>query len=166
MGITDTENIFFIFARNTPKNKHKIMILPFVSPVLLPLLLLSPGWLLLILSSKERLNHKEWEPETTIPTQDSSQGTNHLMLDSLELLQVLQVNISPISLSIPAETETETTTGVKQTTESLVETLATSFLVLLLVLLGPPLLTIFLEILVEDKILFLLLILVFNLLKI
>merc|ERR1712029_17136 len=53
MGITDTENIFFIFARNTPKNKHKIMILPFVSPVLLPLLLLSPGWLLLILSSKE-----------------------------------------------------------------------------------------------------------------
>merc|ERR1712029_835698 len=23
--ITDTENIFFIFARNTPKNKHKIM---------------------------------------------------------------------------------------------------------------------------------------------
>merc|ERR1712029_102008 len=89
MGITDTENIFFIFARNTPKNKHKIMILPFVSPVLLPLLLLSPGWLLLILSSKERLNHKEWEPETTIPTQDFSQGTNHLMLVSLELLQVL-----------------------------------------------------------------------------
>merc|ERR1712098_903505 len=39
-------------------------------------------------------------------------------------------------LSIPAETETETTTGVKQTTESLVETLATSFLVLLLVLLA------------------------------
>merc|ERR1712029_49024 len=164
MGITDTENIFFIFARNTPKNKHKIMILPFVSPVLLPLLLLSPGWLLLILSSKERLNHKEKEPETTVPTQDSSQGTHHLMLVSLELLQVLQVNISQISFSIPAETET--TTGVKQTTESLVETLATSFLVLLLVLLGPPLLTIFLEILVEDKILFLLLILVFNLLKI
>merc|ERR1711862_204071 len=106
------------------------------------------------------------EPETTIPTQDSSQGTNHLMLVSLELLQVLQGNISPISFSIPAETGTETTTGVKQTTESLVETLATSFLVLLLVLLDPPLLTIFLEILVEDKILFLLLILVFNLLKI
>merc|ERR1712115_682462 len=99
------------------------------------------------------------------PTQDSSQGTANLMLVSLELLQVLQVNISQISFSIPAETETETTTGVKQTTESLVETLATSFLVLLLVLLGPPLLTIFLEILVEDKILFLL-ILVFNLLKI
>merc|ERR1711983_301358 len=97
------------------------------------------------------------EPETTIPTQDSSQGTANLMLVSLELLQVLQVNISPISFSIPAETETETITGVKQTTESLVETLATSFLVLLLVLLGPPLLTIFLEILVEDKILFLLL---------
>merc|ERR1712018_853659 len=94
--------------------------------------------------------------ETTVPTQDSSQGTHHLMLVSLELLQVLQVNISPISFSIPAETETETetTTGVKQTTESLVETLATSFLVLLLVLLEPPLLTIFLEILVEDKILF------------
>merc|ERR1712012_914713 len=106
------------------------------------------------------------EPETTVPTQDSSQGTHHLMLVSLELLQVLQVNISQISFSIPAETETETTTGVKQTTESLVETLATSFLVLLLVLLGPPLLTIFLEILVEDKILFFLLILVFNLLKI
>merc|ERR1711983_615319 len=106
------------------------------------------------------------EPETTIPTQDSSQRTANLMLVSLELLQVLQVNISPISFSIPAETETETTTGVKQTTESLVETLATSFLVQLLVLLGPPLLTIFLEILVEDKILFLLLILVFNLLKI
>merc|ERR1712111_202822 len=106
------------------------------------------------------------EPETTIQTQDSSQGTEHLMLVSLELLQVLQVNISPISFLIPAETETETTTGVKQTTESLVETLATSFLVLLLVLLGPPLLTIFLEILVEDKILFFLLILVFNLLKI
>merc|ERR1712018_342398 len=104
--------------------------------------------------------------KTTVPTQDSSQGTHHLMLVSLELLQVLQVNISQISFSIPAETETETTTGVKQTTESLVETLATSFLVLLLVLLGPPLLTIFLEILVEDKILFLLLILVFNLLKI
>merc|ERR1711862_749974 len=91
------------------------------------------------------------EPETTIPTQDSSQGTNHLMLVSLELLQVLQVNISPISFSIPSETEKETTTGVKQTTESFVETLATSFLVLLLVLLGPPLLTIFLEILVEVK---------------
>merc|ERR1712012_1159949 len=106
------------------------------------------------------------EPETTIPTQDSSQGTANLMLVSLELLQVLQVNISPISFSIPAETKTGTTTGVKQTTESLVETLATFFLVLLLVLLGPPLLTIFLEILVEDKIFFLLNILVFNLLKI
>merc|ERR1712012_1280345 len=106
------------------------------------------------------------EPETTIPTQDSSQGTANLMLVSLELLQVLQVNILPISFSIPAVTDTETTTGVKQTTESVVETLATSFLVLLLVLLEPPLLTIFLEILVEDKILFLLLILVFNLLKI
>merc|ERR1712122_86927 len=66
----------------------------------------------------------------------------------------------------PCRNRNKTTTEVKQTTESLVETLATSFLVLLLVLLGPPLLTIFLEILVEDKILFLLLILVFNLLKI
>merc|ERR1712233_262764 len=102
----------------------------------------------------ELLNHKidqVWEPETIIPTQDSSLATEPLMLVSLELLQESLVNTSPTRSSIPAETGTETTTEDKQTTESLVETPETFSSVPLLALLVPPLPIMLLEILVEDK---------------
>jgi len=73
------------------------------------------------------------------------------MLVWLELLQVLLDNTSPTRSSTPAGTETGTTTEDKPTTESLVKTLETSFLVPLLVLLVPPLPIMFLEAHVEDK---------------
>merc|ERR1712122_113248 len=164
--ITDTENIFFIFARNTPKYKHKIMKIAICSACVVAIAaaeswMAAPYTLVKRAAEPQRVGTRNNNPNTRFFT-----GNQPLDAGLAGAAAGLQVNILPISFSIPAETETETTTGVKQTTESSVETLATSFLVLLLVLLGPPLLTIFLEILVEDKILFLLLILVFNLLKI
>merc|ERR1711955_79279 len=95
------------------------------------------------------MGDQAWEPETIIPTQDSSLVTEPLMLVSLELLQESLVNTSPTRSSIPAETET--TTEDKQTTESLVKTPETFSLVPLLALLVPPLPIMLLEILVEDK---------------
>merc|ERR1712073_282562 len=91
------------------------------------------------------------EPQTIIPTQDSSLATEHLMLVLLELLLELLDSTSPTSSSTPAGTGTGTTTEDKQITESLVETPETSFLALLGVLLLLPLQMLLLEILVEDK---------------
>merc|ERR1712157_633640 len=102
----------------------------------------------------ELMGHKTGqvlEPEIIIPIQDSSLVTEHLMLASLELLLELLVSISPTRSSSPAGTGTGTTTEDKPTTESLVETPETSFLVPLLALLVLPLQMLLLEILVEDK---------------
>merc|ERR1712029_1134590 len=164
--ITDTENIFFIFARNTPKNKHKIMKIAICFACVVAIAaaeswMAAPYTLVKRAAEPQRVGTRNNNPNTRFFT-----GNAPLDAGLAGAAAGVAGQYITNQLLNPCKTETETTTGVKQTTESLVETLATSFLVLLLVLLGPPLLTIFLEILVEDKILFLLLILVFNLLKI
>merc|ERR1712126_111294 len=99
--------------------------------------------------STRTTKHKSWET-VTIPTQDSSLAMEPLMQDLLEQQLELRDNLLQTrSLTHAPEVAPETKIP---TTESLVETLETSFWELLQDLQAHQLLMLLPEVLVEDKI--------------